>query len=110
MDEKYPFSGEEEYSEGATQAENTFTDITTDSDRAAYRSGGKAGVFERYNDPSRQFTGTRSYHQDHSSVGGLTAEEINKAREAKRSVSKPHKQMVKKCTLYGVNDTTLHFH
>jgi aarF domain-containing kinase len=37
----------------------------------------------------------RSFHQDQSSVGGLTAEDIEKARQAKaRPESKPHKQMV----------------
>lgn len=61
------------------------------SQHSAFRSK----VFERYQDPTKQFTGTRSYHQDHSSVGGLTAKDINKAREAKRSISKPHKQMVR---------------
>lgn len=37
----------------------------------------------------------RFFHQDQSSVGGLTAEDIEKARQAKaRPESKPHKQMV----------------
>lgn len=37
----------------------------------------------------------RSFHQDQSSVGGLTAEDIEKARQAKaRPESKPHKQML----------------
>lgn len=37
----------------------------------------------------------RAFHQDHSSVGGLTAEDIEKAREAKSNPeNKPHKQMV----------------
>lgn len=98
MDEKY-FS-EEHLSEDVTQreqSENAFTDPGVDSARASYHSGGKSNVFERYKDPTKQFTGTRSYHQDHSSVGGLTAKDIDKAREAKRSISKPHKQMVKLC-------------
>ncbi|KAJ8377777.1 hypothetical protein AAFF_G00253930 [Aldrovandia affinis] len=58
---------------------------------------GKSGskLFEGYQDPSKQFSGQiRSYHQDHSSVSGLTAEDIEKAREAKRTESKPHKQML----------------
>ncbi|XP_061099525.1 atypical kinase COQ8A, mitochondrial [Conger conger] len=59
--------------------------------QASARSGSK--LFEGYKDPSKQFQ-YRSYHQDHSSVGGLTAEDIEKAREAKRSESKPHKQML----------------
>ncbi|XP_072536310.1 atypical kinase COQ8A, mitochondrial isoform X2 [Salminus brasiliensis] len=54
----------------------------------------KSNLFEGYKDPTKQFTGTRSYHQEHSSVGGLTAEDIDKAREAKRSGSKAHKQML----------------
>lgn len=38
----------------------------------------------------------RFFHQDQSSVGGLTAEDIEKARQAKaRPGSKPHKQMVR---------------
>lgn len=36
----------------------------------------------------------RSYHQDPSTVGGLTAEDIEKARQSKREETKPHKQMV----------------
>ncbi|KAM7395606.1 hypothetical protein PAMA_007056 [Pampus argenteus] len=36
----------------------------------------------------------RSYHQDPSTVGGLTAEDIDKARQSKRAETKPHKQML----------------
>ncbi|XP_061602786.1 atypical kinase COQ8A, mitochondrial [Cololabis saira] len=36
----------------------------------------------------------RSYHQDPSSLGGLTAEDISKTRQSKRSDTKPHKQML----------------
>ncbi|XP_040286526.1 atypical kinase COQ8A, mitochondrial [Bufo bufo] len=37
----------------------------------------------------------RAFHQDHSSVSGLTAEDIDKAREAKSTPKhKPHKQML----------------
>lgn len=36
----------------------------------------------------------RSYHQDPTTVGGLTAEDIEKARQSKRDEIKPHKQMV----------------
>uniref|UniRef100_A0A4W6EPF8 Atypical kinase COQ8A, mitochondrial n=1 Tax=Lates calcarifer TaxID=8187 RepID=A0A4W6EPF8_LATCA len=36
----------------------------------------------------------RSYHQDPSTVGGLTAEDIEKARQSKRAETKPHKQML----------------
>uniref|UniRef100_A0A673VRL2 Atypical kinase COQ8A, mitochondrial n=1 Tax=Salmo trutta TaxID=8032 RepID=A0A673VRL2_SALTR len=63
----------------------------------------KSKLFEGYKDPSSQFSGQirsylsyssyRSYHQDGSGVGGLTAEDIEKAREAKRN-EKPHKQML----------------
>ncbi|XP_040920612.1 atypical kinase COQ8A, mitochondrial [Toxotes jaculatrix] len=41
-----------------------------------------------------QVTHIRSYHQDPSTVGGLTAEDIEKARQSKRTESKPHKQML----------------
>ncbi|KAK7907285.1 hypothetical protein WMY93_015897 [Mugilogobius chulae] len=36
----------------------------------------------------------RSYHQDPTTVGGLTAEDIEKARQSKRPDVKPHKQML----------------
>ncbi|KAM9840086.1 atypical kinase COQ8A, mitochondrial [Aulostomus maculatus] len=36
----------------------------------------------------------RGYHQDPSTVGGLTAEDIDKARQSKRADSKPHRQML----------------
>ncbi|XP_059984241.1 atypical kinase COQ8A, mitochondrial isoform X2 [Lagenorhynchus albirostris] len=50
-------------------------------------------------DPRDPFSATglqrRFYHQDQSPVGGLTAEDIEKARQAKaRPESKPHKQML----------------
>ncbi|KAM4521957.1 atypical kinase COQ8A, mitochondrial isoform 1-T2 [Odontesthes bonariensis] len=41
--------------------------------------------------PSSQL---RSYHQDPPSVGGLTAEDIRKTRQSKRTDDKPHKQML----------------
>uniref|UniRef100_A0A8C9VSA7 Atypical kinase COQ8A, mitochondrial n=1 Tax=Scleropages formosus TaxID=113540 RepID=A0A8C9VSA7_SCLFO len=54
-----------------------------------------SNLFEGYKDPGKQFSGpVRFYHQDHSSVSGLTAEDIEKAREAKRSEIKPHRQML----------------
>nr|XP_060610147.1 atypical kinase COQ8A, mitochondrial [Anolis sagrei ordinatus]XP_060610148.1 atypical kinase COQ8A, mitochondrial [Anolis sagrei ordinatus] len=38
---------------------------------------------------------SRAFHQDHSSVGGLTAEDIDKARQAKTDPQhKPYKQML----------------
>ncbi|KAM8826451.1 atypical kinase COQ8A, mitochondrial isoform 1-T1 [Synchiropus picturatus] len=86
-------------------------------------AGSKQSLFEGYKDPSKQFSGpTRSYHldsrcfvghhlynnslnrhmwnqqrcyhQDPSTVGGLTAEDIDKARQTKRAENKPHKQML----------------
>ncbi|XP_059212662.1 atypical kinase COQ8A, mitochondrial [Centropristis striata] len=36
----------------------------------------------------------RSYHQDPTTVGGLTAEDIEKARQGKKAESKSHKQML----------------
>ncbi|KAI1895729.1 hypothetical protein AGOR_G00109440 [Albula goreensis] len=55
--------------------------------------GGRSS--EGYRDLSAQLcTPIRRFHQDHSSVSGLTAEDLNKAREAKKSISKPHKQML----------------
>ncbi|XP_071394708.1 atypical kinase COQ8A, mitochondrial-like, partial [Centroberyx affinis] len=44
-------------------------------------------------DPVRHLV-TRGYHQDPSTVGGLTAEDIEKARQSKRAEIKPHKQML----------------
>lgn len=41
--------------------------------------------------PVSQF---KSYHQDPSTVGGLTAEDIEKARQSKGTDVKPHKQML----------------
>ncbi|XP_041814366.1 atypical kinase COQ8A, mitochondrial isoform X2 [Chelmon rostratus] len=87
----------------------------------ASRTSGKQSLFEGYKDPSKQFSGNtrsyhqdaslnrhlwgqpycehqvshlRSYHQDPSTVGGLTAEDIEKARQSKRAEMKPHKQML----------------
>lgn len=41
-----------------------------------------------------QVSQLRTYHQDPTTVGGLTAEDIEKARQSKRAEIKPHKQMV----------------
>ncbi|XP_045916503.1 atypical kinase COQ8A, mitochondrial-like isoform X2 [Micropterus dolomieu] len=41
-----------------------------------------------------QVSQLRSYHQDPSTVGGLTAEDLEKARQSKRAEIKPHKQML----------------
>lgn len=77
---------------------------TTDGTTCNGQASVKSKLFEGYKDPSSQFSGQirsylsyssyRSYHQDGSGVGGLTAEDIEKAREAKRN-EKPHKQMVR---------------
>ncbi|KAM6906442.1 atypical kinase COQ8A, mitochondrial-like isoform 2-T2 [Lycodopsis pacificus] len=84
--------------------------------------GGKQSLFEGYKDPSKQFSGhtrschqdarhfynhslnrhlwghhvsqLRSYHQDPTTVGGLTAEDIEKARQGKKVEIKSHKQML----------------
>ncbi|XP_063757788.1 LOW QUALITY PROTEIN: atypical kinase COQ8A, mitochondrial [Eleginops maclovinus] len=86
--------------------------------------GGKQSLFDGYKDPSKQFSGhtrsyhqdirhfyshslnrhvwgqlycqhhLRSYHQDPSTVGGLTAEDIEKARQGKKVEIKSHKQML----------------
>lgn len=46
----------------------------------------------------------RFFHQDQSPVGGLTAEDIEKARQAKaRPESKPHRQMVRSGGAAGVS-------
>ncbi|KAK9531719.1 hypothetical protein VZT92_011126 [Zoarces viviparus] len=84
--------------------------------------GGKQSLFEGYKDSSKQFSGhtrsyhqdarhfynhslnrhlwghhvsqLRSYHQDPTTVGGLTAEDIEKARQGKKVEIKSHKQML----------------
>uniref|UniRef100_A0A8C6T741 Atypical kinase COQ8A, mitochondrial n=1 Tax=Neogobius melanostomus TaxID=47308 RepID=A0A8C6T741_9GOBI len=80
--------------------------------------GGKHSIFEGYKDPTKQrhflpnhhlytqrhlwgqmlcqhsIRQLRSYHQDPSTVGGLTAEDIEKARRGKIAEAKPHKQML----------------
>uniref|UniRef100_A0A287B895 Atypical kinase COQ8A, mitochondrial n=1 Tax=Sus scrofa TaxID=9823 RepID=A0A287B895_PIG len=67
------------------------------SSQAAHPLG---GVNRRlFADPRDPFSSTglqrRFLHQDQSPVGGLTAEDIEKARQAKaRPESKPHKQML----------------
>lgn len=58
-----------------------------------------ARLFGGFRDPGNPFAAAfgqnRAFHQDHSSVGGLTAEDIDKARQAKAgSEQKPYKQMV----------------
>uniref|UniRef100_A0AAR2LZA8 Atypical kinase COQ8A, mitochondrial n=1 Tax=Pygocentrus nattereri TaxID=42514 RepID=A0AAR2LZA8_PYGNA len=97
MDDRYDFSGKEDSFEGlehGASADDAFRDANVGAARTNSQPTGKSKLFEGYKDPTKQFTGTRYYHQDHSSVGGLTAEDIDKAREAKRSGTKPHKQML----------------
>ncbi|KAM4679792.1 atypical kinase COQ8A, mitochondrial isoform 4-T4 [Amazona ochrocephala] len=58
-----------------------------------------ARLFGGFRDPGNPFSAAfgqnRAFHQDHSSVGGLTAEDIDKARQAKAgSEQKPYKQML----------------
>lgn len=53
------------------------------------------GIRDSGNPFATAFGQNRAFHQDHSSVGGLTAEDIDKARQAKTgSGQKPYKQMV----------------
>uniref|UniRef100_A0A671NTX7 Atypical kinase COQ8A, mitochondrial n=1 Tax=Sinocyclocheilus anshuiensis TaxID=1608454 RepID=A0A671NTX7_9TELE len=80
---------------GGLDSDSVFREANTGAAHTYSQASGKSKLFEGYKDPTSQFTGqTRSYHQDHSSVGGITAEDIEKAREAKRNCSKPHKQML----------------
>uniref|UniRef100_A0A8C1I546 Atypical kinase COQ8A, mitochondrial n=1 Tax=Cyprinus carpio TaxID=7962 RepID=A0A8C1I546_CYPCA len=100
VDSKYDFTASEEDFEskahGGLNSDSVFRDANTAAAAHTYsQASGKSKLFEGYKDPTSQFTGqTRAYHQDHSSVGGITAEDIEKAREAKRNGSKPHKQML----------------
>ncbi|NXD23464.1 COQ8A kinase, partial [Spelaeornis formosus] len=53
------------------------------------------GIRDPRNPFATAFGQNRAFHQDHSSVGGLTAEDIDKARQAKAgSGQKPYKQML----------------
>ncbi|XP_067274007.1 atypical kinase COQ8A, mitochondrial [Pseudorasbora parva] len=99
VDSKYDFTASEENFESAAHGgldnDSVFRDANTGAAHTYHPASGKSKLFEGYKDPTSQFTGqTRSYHQDHSSVGGITAEDIEKARQAKRDGSKPHKQML----------------
>lgn len=59
----------------------------------------------------QQLSQMRTYHQDPTTVGGLTADDIEKARETKRAEMKPHKQAVSMCSsdhsLYQKHSITL---
>ncbi|MBN3314403.1 COQ8A kinase, partial [Atractosteus spatula] len=109
FDSRYDFSGTEENVADSSRQGFSNRDDAPVSDHISSEStssGGprmyshvseksNGGVFGSYKTPNRQFSGqSRSFHQDHSSVSGLTAEDIDKAREAKRNSSKPHKQML----------------
>ncbi|ROL53647.1 Atypical kinase COQ8A, mitochondrial [Anabarilius grahami] len=99
VDSKYDFTASEENFESAAHegldSDSVFRDANAGAAHTRSQASGKSKLFEGYKDPTSQFTGqTRSYHQDHSSVGGITAEDIEKARQAKRDGSKPHKQML----------------
>ncbi|XP_077076366.1 atypical kinase COQ8A, mitochondrial [Siphateles boraxobius] len=99
VDSKYDFTSSEENFEsaahGGLDSDSVFRDANAGAASTYSQATGKSKLFEGYKDPTSQFTGqTRSYHQDHSSVGGITAEDIEKARQAKRDGSKPHKQML----------------
>nr|XP_006626150.1 PREDICTED: atypical kinase ADCK3, mitochondrial [Lepisosteus oculatus]XP_015207945.1 PREDICTED: atypical kinase ADCK3, mitochondrial [Lepisosteus oculatus] len=109
FDSRYDFSGTEENVADSSRQGFSNRDDAPVSDHISSEStssGGprmyshvseksNGGVFGSYKTPNGQFTGqSRSFHQDHSSVSGLTAEDIDKAREAKRNSSKPHKQML----------------
>ena len=89
------------------RAESTSEDVSAAS--GPFREGGVPGqaasplgrvngrLFASPRDPfSASGLQRRVYHQDQSSMGGLTAEDIEKARQAKaRPESKPHKQTVR---------------
>uniref|UniRef100_A0A7N8Y554 Atypical kinase COQ8A, mitochondrial n=1 Tax=Mastacembelus armatus TaxID=205130 RepID=A0A7N8Y554_9TELE len=69
--------------------------ISADAAAGASHVSGNKSIFDGYKDPSKQFTSElRRYHQDPSTVGGLTAEDIEKARQSKSAEIKPHKQML----------------
>ncbi|XP_044292834.1 atypical kinase COQ8A, mitochondrial isoform X3 [Varanus komodoensis] len=62
-------------------------------------SKSNAKLFGGFRDPGNlivpAYGQNRAFHQDHSSIGGLTAEDIDKARQAKADPQqKPHKQML----------------
>ncbi|MBN3309144.1 COQ8A kinase, partial [Amia calva] len=104
LDSRYDFSGAvEDLSESARGT-------SPSGDDGSFRESGDGGEPRTYSHVSGKFNSklfwsnkytnglffgqSRSFHQDHSSVSGLTAEDIEKAREAKRNNSKPHKQML----------------
>ncbi|KAG8443853.1 hypothetical protein GDO86_009154 [Hymenochirus boettgeri] len=72
------------------------SEISFRLDQAVERDNGTLfGNGRNSQGPFTAFAQKRSFHQDHSSVSGLTAEDIEKAREAKgKAPLKPYKQML----------------
>ncbi|XP_029111865.1 atypical kinase COQ8A, mitochondrial [Scleropages formosus] len=92
-DSCYNYTGAEENRTSSWEESAAGTGPARPPGHDSRKSG--SNLFEGYKDPGKQFSGpVRFYHQDHSSVSGLTAEDIEKAREAKRSEIKPHRQML----------------
>ncbi|MEE6473698.1 hypothetical protein FKM82_010143 [Ascaphus truei] len=78
------------HSQNATYTSQGQTDYSFRADNGAL-FGNVRDTVGPFAAPGQQ----RAFHQDHSSVGGLTAEDIEKAREAKTNPEhKPHKQML----------------
>uniref|UniRef100_A0A8D1WXZ7 Atypical kinase COQ8A, mitochondrial n=1 Tax=Sus scrofa TaxID=9823 RepID=A0A8D1WXZ7_PIG len=94
---EFHFSGPRVEDFSAAASSEQAQDHTSSQGPAAHPLG---GVNRRlFADPRDPFSSTglqrRFLHQDQSPVGGLTAEDIEKARQAKaRPESKPHKQML----------------
>lgn len=120
METEYSFSGPAseiagmEYSPSSSQTQELHrSEADAQNMDTSYRSQGQTDStyhpdpsFERDNGalfgdvrdragPFAAYGQKRAFHQDHSSVSGLTAEDIDKAREAKNNpANKPHKQML----------------
>uniref|UniRef100_A0A8K9XDU1 Atypical kinase COQ8A, mitochondrial n=1 Tax=Oncorhynchus mykiss TaxID=8022 RepID=A0A8K9XDU1_ONCMY len=86
MDSKYDFSGAE--GSNMDSGEHVGSGFRDEGGFSSERTESADGI-RSY----RSYSVYRSYHQDRSGVGGLTAEDMEKAREAKRN-EKPHKQML----------------
>ncbi|KPP71453.1 hypothetical protein Z043_109642, partial [Scleropages formosus] len=85
-DSCYNYTGAEENRTSSWEESAAGTGPARPPGHDSRKSG--SNLFEGYKDPGKQFSGpVRFYHQDHSSVSGLTAEDIEKAREAKRSLA-----------------------
>ncbi|XP_048452608.1 atypical kinase COQ8A, mitochondrial-like [Rhincodon typus] len=98
---KWSLDGEA-YEEGtqdfttATQQQQVAVDPTAfDPASPEKHTGRSTGQSGDSSSPFSSGTQRRSFHQDHRSVSGLTAEDIDKAREAKVSpTDKPYRQML----------------